>query len=257
MPPTDHEGVLEPLPETGLRFSCHPSVPCFNVCCRDLRLTLTPYDILRMKKAAGLPSSAFLEQYTFVETDPEWKIPVIRLQMSDDPVRSCPFVRAGGCSIYADRPAACRTYPLGRASRRGPDGTEEHYFMVREAHCLGFREGKLWTVPEWLRDQGLATYNEWTDRWMGFLSTYRPGARDLSEAQWKMFYMGCYSLDRFREFAFGTRLLSLVEISEERLERLRRNEEALLSFALQWLAFSIFGEPVLKLRRASLDDARP
>jgi len=28
-------------------FACHPGVSCFNQCCRDVNIFLTPYDIIR------------------------------------------------------------------------------------------------------------------------------------------------------------------------------------------------------------------
>jgi len=259
--PGKADGAFEPLPDRGFHFSCHKSVACFNVCCRDLHLVLTPYDVLRLKNACAMDSSSFLEEHTTTETDPGWRIPVVKLKMSDDPLRSCPFVRQEGCSIYEDRPGACRTYPLGRASRRSAQGDgpqiEEKYFIVRESHCLGFGQEKRWTVPEWLEDQGLTVYNPWNDRWMEFLSRYRPGLRNPSEAQWRMFYLACYSLDRFREFVFRTRLFSLIQIPEERVERIRRSEEELLAFAFEWLGFSIFGDRLFALKPGSVDDARP
>lgn len=253
---------FERLPEEGFQFACHPSVPCFNVCCRDLRLVLTPYDVLRLKRALGLESGRFLEEYTIPEADPSWGIPVIQMRMLDREGRPCPFVRPAGCSVYADRPAACRMYPLGRAARHlsGPADAqkEERYFLVREPHCLGFQQKKQWSLAGWLEDQGLREYNAWTDRWMAFLSRYRPGTgRNLLDAQWKMFYMACYSLDRFREFVFGTRLLLLVELPSERVEKMRASDEELLAFALEWLGFSLFGDPLFALRGRSVHDARP
>jgi Fe-S-cluster containining protein len=253
---------FEPLPEEGFQFACHPSVACFNVCCRDLHLVLTPYDVLRLKRALGLESGRFLEEYTIPEADPHWGIPVVKMRMLDREDRPCPFVRPEGCSVYPDRPAACRTYPLGRAARQalGSEGPqkEERYFLVREPHCLGFQENKRWSLAGWLSDQGLAEYNAWTDRWMAFLSRYRPGAgRDLLDAHWKMFYMACYSLDRFREFVFGTRLLLLVDVPDERVQRMRTSDEELLSFALDWLGFSVFGAPLFSLRGRSVHNARP
>ncbi len=35
------------------RFACHSQLPCFTRCCADLKLVLTPYDILRLKKTAA------------------------------------------------------------------------------------------------------------------------------------------------------------------------------------------------------------
>lgn len=261
--PITKEGSLETLPEKGFQFSCHRSITCFNVCCRDLYLVLTPYDILRLKNAVAMDSSAFLEQYTVTDVDPGWKIPIVKLKMLEDAVRSCPFVGPEGCRVYGNRPGACRTYPLGRATRRsavraGAPGTEERYFLVREPHCLGFHEDREWEIAEWLQDQGLVPYNAWNDRWMEFLSRYRPGnSGQVTDEQWRMFFMACYSLDRFREFVFGTRLLSLIRLPEDRVEAFRTSEEELLGFSFQWLAFSIFGDRGLSLRSGSVDDAGP
>ena len=52
-------------------FLCSERVPCFNECCKDLNQALTPYDILRLKKHMGLPSSSFLERYTSQHIGPE------------------------------------------------------------------------------------------------------------------------------------------------------------------------------------------
>jgi hypothetical protein len=200
-----------------------------------------------------MDSTAFLERYTLQQTDPTWGIPVVRLKMQENADRTCPFVTPEGCRIYADRPGACRAYPLGRAVRRSPSRSdpsrvEEEHFLVREPHCFGFGDGQLWTPEGWMEDQGLNPYNEMNDLWMAFLSRYRPGSReDLEPSKWKMFFMACYSLDRFREFVFGTRFLSLFSIPEALEEQLRQTDEALLRFAYTWLAYSLFGDPVLKL----------
>ena len=250
--------MFEPLPKgEGFRFACHPAVRCFTDCCRDLHLLLTPYDVLRTKRALASDSTVFLEHYTVQETDRTWQVPVVRLKMEDNADRSCPFVTPQGCRIYADRPGACRAYPVGRAARASnvrscsPKEVEEEHFLVREPHCFGFEEGDQWTAESWMRDQGLVDYNEMNDLWMRFLSRYKPGSRnELSEPQWKMFFMACYSLDRFRQFVFGTRFLSLFSVPEERQGQLRASDEALLCFAFEWLATALFGDPVLKRREA-------
>ena len=244
--------TFEPLPAgQGFRFACHQAITCFTDCCRDLHLVLTPYDVLRMKRFLELDSTTFLDDYTFSETDPDWKVPVVKLKMLDNPERTCPYVVREGCRIYPDRPGACRAYPLGRAARQAthrfaPTVVQEEFFLVKEPHCKGFNEAKEWTEASWMADQGLAPFNEMNDLWMGFLTRYKPGSRELSAKQWQMFYMACYSLDRFREFVFGTRFLSLFSIPEEQIEGMRNSDEALLRFAYTWLAFSLFGDPVLK-----------
>ena len=104
-------------------------------------------------------------------------------------------------------------------------------------------------MEAWTRDQDLLVYNEMNDLWMGFLSRYKPGSREeMGAKQWKMFFLACYSLDRFREFIFGTRFLSLFALDEETQEGMRSSDEELLKFAYTWLAFSLFKDPVLKMK---------
>jgi hypothetical protein len=58
----------------GLRdsfaFRCHEGLSCFNTCCRNKLLPLTPYDVLRLKVALGLHSDDFLQRYTAYSIDP-------------------------------------------------------------------------------------------------------------------------------------------------------------------------------------------
>ena len=66
------------------------------------------------------------------------------LKMDSANENRCPFVTPQGCSVYEDRPGACRMYPLGRASTSHPlDGSRrEFYFTVKEDHCRGFEQEK-------------------------------------------------------------------------------------------------------------------
>lgn len=39
--------------DASLCFACHPQVPCFNECRRELDLALSPYDVLRLKSTGN------------------------------------------------------------------------------------------------------------------------------------------------------------------------------------------------------------
>ena len=69
-----------------------------------------------MKKALGINSSEFMEQYTSIAYSAEKRVPVVFLKMNDGD-KKCPFVSEKGCGIYTSRPWACRMYPLGLAER--------------------------------------------------------------------------------------------------------------------------------------------
>jgi hypothetical protein len=40
---------MQPAAQETFRFACHKDLPCFTKCCNDLKLVLTPYDILRLQ----------------------------------------------------------------------------------------------------------------------------------------------------------------------------------------------------------------
>jgi hypothetical protein len=121
----------------------------------------------------------------------------------------------------------------------------ESYFVLREDHCRGFEEKQAWKTAEWLQDQGLAPYYDSNDPWMEIIT--HPVLRNtvLTPGQVQMFYLGCYNLDKFRDFVFGSRFLSLFAIPHARLEEVRDSDAALLRLAFDWLKFSFFKEPTL------------
>ena len=112
--------MLDPLGDGEFSFACHPGVPCFTECCRDLKLMLTPYDIVRLKNRLGLTAGDFLDHYGSTCFDEQRNLPTMALKMREDARKTCPFVSRDGCTLYEDRPAACRIYPLARASRLHP-----------------------------------------------------------------------------------------------------------------------------------------
>ena len=100
-------------------FHCGPDLDCFTECCRDVSIVLTPYDVLRLKKALRMDSTEFLEKHTLPLFSPQQKFPLVILRM-DPETKKCPFVTEQGCEVYADRPWACRMYPLGVAKPKNP-----------------------------------------------------------------------------------------------------------------------------------------
>jgi Fe-S-cluster containining protein len=93
-------------------FHCHPDIACFNRCCRNLNLFLYPYDVVRLKQALDLSSDEFLDRYVDIVLRPANFFPDVLLRMAENPEKTCPFLSASGCSVYADRPDTCRTFPI-------------------------------------------------------------------------------------------------------------------------------------------------
>lgn len=250
------ERILEESPRLGpddrFEFSCHPGISCFNKCCGDVNIFLSPYDVLRMKKRLGMKSSEFLDKYALLPVQKDMRTPVVVLRMNDDEAKTCPFLTEDGCGIYSDRPWPCRMYPLGLASQKDtPDGWrgDRFYFLLQEEVCKGFEEPKEWSVREWLDDQGIDEYDWWGEGFKELtLHEYFENGGVLSPEKMHMLFTACYDLDKFREFVFESTLLHRFEVDEEFVEEMRHDDEALLRFAFLWLRFSLFGERTMKVR---------
>ena len=232
-------------PDDTFRFSCHPGIACFNRCCRDLNHALTPYDIVRLKKGLKLSSGRFLERYTLRHVGPASGLPIVTINMLDQEDLQCPFVSAQGCSVYPDRPGFCRIYPLARVVRKRPGQTvcEESYMLIKEPHCLGFLEARAWTVKAWKQDQGIQPYNDMSDLLMDIISSKnRSGRGELTHEEKELFYLACYDMDRFRDFAFDKRLWEAGPVEVDDVEALKEDDVALMRFAMAWVKERLFGE---------------
>ena len=98
-----------------IQFSCHKGIACFNACCKNIDISLTPYDILRLKRRLGITSTEFLELFTLPYEIEKDGIAGVKLR----PVEggsACQFMTDEGCSVYEDRPTACRYYPVALLS---------------------------------------------------------------------------------------------------------------------------------------------
>lgn len=205
-----------------------------------LELAVTPYDVLRLKNATGLSSEEFLDTYIIIEQDPGEPFPRFYLTMVDDGRASCIFVSNSGCTVYKDRPSACRAYPVGRAAMRSESGEiTEHFVLMKESHCLGFMEPVQQSVLSYSKDQELVTYNKYNDALIEILQhdSIRKGFIP-SKKQTDLFILALYNLDQFRSRLFNDEMGCTVPKGAER-ERLNNDEELLL-FAIKWIKKQFF-----------------
>ena len=237
--------------EDEFQFGCHPGVPCFNECCSDVNIFLTPYDVLRMRRALNMESAEFLEKYTQIPVQKDQKYPVVMFKMDHGKDnKPCQLVSEKGCTIYEDRPWPCRMYPLGLASpKEDGSGEEEFYFLMKEDVCHGFEESKQWTVGEWIADQGMEPYEDFGRLYKEItLHDWFERGRPLSPEKMELFYMACYDLDSFRRFILGSTFLKRFEVEDELLEQIKSSDEDLLRFAHSWLKFALYGEKTITVR---------
>ena len=225
-------------------FGCHSGVNCFTECCRELELTLTPYDVLRLRKKLALGSADFINRDIVLEQEENDVFPRLYLGMVDDDRASCPFVGPAGCMVYEDRPGACRAYPVGRGVTLAADGRQQEiYVLVKENHCLGFNEPHSYSVAEWFHNQGLSEYNSMNDEVMSLLyhEQARPGTR-LTPEQVNFFLLAFYRLDEFKDFVSESDFLTRFNVTEKEIQVSLIDEESLLRFAVHWLKKALFSD---------------
>ena len=220
-------------------FSCHRRLSCFNSCCRNKHLPLTPYDVIRIKRALHLFSDDFLSQYAVYRLDPGSGFPILSLEMKGAE-NACPFVGRDGCEIYDDRPTACRLFPLGRLSALGDDEGGIFYLLDLKG-CEGVKENKVQVINQWRIDQGLLPYNEMNDRMLEILfHPKRDRSIPLNEGQQQKVMVACYNVDIFREFVFHTGFLELFRIDAATRKKINKDDEALLQLGFSYLKKVLF-----------------
>lgn len=238
------DNVRQLAPDETFDFVCYPDLDCFTDCCRDLDLALTPYDVLRLKNGLNLKSSEFLDRYVIMELGDQDTFPHFYLTMIDDGRASCPFVTPAGCTVYKDRPGACRTYPLGRAVSLNPDKNRtEFHVLLTEPHCLGHNiaQAHSFTAASWTDDQELAEYNEFNDLLLSILQHDQvKRGKKLTARQRDLFIMALYDLDVFRGYLLNQNCKS--SCLPEKLKDTVSSDSDLLRFAIGWLKQEVFGE---------------
>ncbi len=224
--PENEQSVLTPT--DAFRFSCNDMLPCFTQCCRDVNIYLTPYDVLRLRRALKISSGELLAKYTRHFLAGASHIPVVQFQM-DPETLNCQFVTDEGCSVYANRPWACRMYPLDLGSVEG-----EYQMIVGKDRCTGLAEPTVRTVEEWLQTQDIAPYVEMERLFQAVMPEgFKRGAR-MEAGLGKLLFLA-YDLDRFAEFLKDKRFLTFYEVDEEMLRQVWKDDEALLRLAFRYI----------------------
>ena len=242
-----------------LQFCCHPKVSCFTACCHNIKIILTPYDILILRRRLGIQAHEFIIEYaepTYLEkTD----MPGVQIKLVGEK-NACPFVTPEGCTVYSDRPSACRYYPVGMADFH-EGGTndaleEKFFFLVKEPHCKGHEEPRHWTIGEWRADQGVDLRDEMNKEWLRLVMRRKSFGLQatLSEAAKRMFFMASTDLDTFRTFVFESSFLATYEVDPETLAKIREDDVELMLFSFKYLANTLFGAPGLTIKEDKLKD---
>ena len=126
--------------ESGFYYQCGQC----GRCCRDKVITLSPYDVMRMARAADLSTGDVIARYTLRRGS------ILRFE-SDG---ACAALRGALCTLHPGRPLACRLYPLG--IERSGDG--ERFVRLESAEGSLGVYGDHQTVGEFLARQEVQPY---------------------------------------------------------------------------------------------------
>src|SRR5689334_8982655 len=96
---------LHPDRQSTFSYTCNRCMSC----CRSAHIALDPYEIARLACNRFLSTTEFIARY-LTEGG-------IVLRNRED--TSCVMLGPDGCTVYADRPQICRTYPLKRLRADG------------------------------------------------------------------------------------------------------------------------------------------
>lgn len=239
------------------QFRCHKGIACFNKCCENIDIMLTPYDLLRLKRRFGLESREFVDQYTRDYQMDAHGMPGLKLKTKEDST-ACVFLTPEGCGVYPDRPSACRYYALGQLSMRkaGAPKAEDSYFVIKEPHCLGHFEDKVQTVGEYRREQGLDEYDAENEEWRRIVLKKRsagPAVGKPSARSFELFFLASYDIEGFRRFIASPGFEELFDLEPDFVQGLMGDDIKLMHFGFRFLKQVLFGEVTIPLK---MDAAR-
>lgn len=242
------------------RFRCHKGIPCFNECCRNIDIMLTPYDVLRLKKRLGMRARELLDACTTDFAMDAHGMPGLKLATKEGS-RECMFLTESGCAVYEDRPSACRYYALGLLAMRRMDAPtdEDSYFVVKEDHCLGHLEDAKQTVDDYRRSQGLEQYDDMNREWRRIVLKKRsagPAIGQPTQRSLELFFLASYDLDGFRDFVACAGFQEVFALEQECRRHILADDEALLQFAFRFLKQALFGEITIPLRTDAAEQRR-
>jgi len=128
-------------------------------CCHDKVITLSPYDVIRIARAAGLSTGAVVRRYTIRRGS------ILRFL----PEGMCAALDGVRCSLHRGRPLACRLYPLG--VERMPDGDRLIALQPAEG-SLGIY-GDDSTAGDFVDANGTSDYLAAIERYHQLIPTFR------------------------------------------------------------------------------------
>jgi Fe-S-cluster containining protein len=234
-----------------IQFSCHKGIGCWNACCANIDISLTPYDIIRLKTRLGTSSTQFLRDYTVPYELDKDGIAGVKFRPVEGGT-ACRFMKPEGCAVYEDRPTACRYYPVALLSMRKQDEytDTQSYALVKEDHCKGHEVDRRLTIADYRKEQGVEEYDELARGWRQLILKKKSsgpaiGAPSMKSRQ--LFFMACYDIDTFRDYVESEVFQELFALNKEDWAKILSTDAELMLFAFRYLKQVLFGEHSIPL----------
>jgi uncharacterized protein len=136
-------------------------------CCRDKLVTLSPYDVIRMARAAGIATGGVVRRFTIRRGS------ILKFR----PDGACVALEGARCTLHRGRPLACRLYPLGLER----DGSDERFIRLQPAAGSIGVYGESSSVGGFLSEQGVESYFRAVDRYHALLPLLRERVAALAD----------------------------------------------------------------------------
>ena len=238
--------ILEPT--ANIQFRCHKGISCFNECCKHADIQLTPYDILRLKDNLGMSATEFLKNHTVPFEMDKDGVPGVKLRTDED--GACLFITEEGCSVYADRPPACRYYPVGHMAvhMAGAKDDEVRYFLVKEEHCKGHQEDRSISISDYRKEQEVEVYDQLNREYLQLILKKKSAGPTIgrpSDTSLQFFFMCAYDIDRLRRYVLSDAFKAAYDLDEGFYATVEKEDIALMQFGIRLLKQVLFGDQTI------------
>jgi Fe-S-cluster containining protein len=137
-------------------------------CCHNQVITLSPYDLLRLARTAGLSTGETVARYTIRRGT------ILKFE----PDGSCGALDGTSCTLHSGRPLACRLYPLGLETVQ--PGVEQYLLLEPAAGSRGIY-GHYDTLQDFLVAQGVKLHLQMNRRYATLLDVFRARIGELTD----------------------------------------------------------------------------
>lgn len=162
----------EPLELTStFVFECQPS--CWGTCCRNIDVTLSPYDVWRLSRHLGKTMMEFIHDHCYAFPGHDFKWPIVILREATE--GACEFLRNdGACAVWEARPSVCRSCPVGRIRHEDAIGEMKNAYFLRYPHSLCQKKNAtpattVWTAEDWIKANQCEEWWRGSDRYYNLI----------------------------------------------------------------------------------------